>query len=73
MPAREQYQRIQKLDGLLAGSPTGMSARQLLDTLNKDRPAEERISLRTLQNDLAALKDGQLGRRWLCWRSAGAA
>lgn len=61
MPVRDQYRRIQVLDQILANAPGGLTARQVLDRLNEKLELRGRVSLRTLQNDIAALKEGQFG------------
>jgi predicted DNA-binding transcriptional regulator YafY len=61
MPVRDQYQRIHLIDQILSAAQQGLSARQILEILNQKLPEEDQIGLRTLQNDITALREGHFG------------
>jgi len=61
MPVKDQYQRIHLIDQILTHAQQGFTAKQILVVLNQKLSFDDQISLRTLQNDLTALREGDFG------------
>jgi predicted DNA-binding transcriptional regulator YafY len=61
MPVRDQYFRLQLLDQIFGTAQHGLTAKEVLEALNHKLEPQDRVSLRTVQNDIIALRDGQIG------------
>jgi len=67
MPVIDQYKRIRYIDQIFGAAQNGLTAKQILEILNQRLEVNEKISLRTLQNDIAALKEGLFGSQVLIY------
>ncbi len=61
MAIRDQYQRLRLLDQLLSRNIEGYTTQALCQLINERLAHTDGVSLRTIQNDLAALKKGIYG------------